>query len=62
MNKKGMAQFGIFLIFIIGILAFMYFSGGISSYIFQDTFSKIPLWFWIGLIIFVLIILGRKKK
>ncbi len=62
MNKKGIAQMGIFLIFIVVLLIFMFSMGGISSLILKNTFEKIPVWFWVGLVFFILIIVRRKKK
>lgn len=60
--KKGFAQYWIFLIFLIVILLFMFLGGTITSLILKNTFNKIPTWFWIGLVIFVLFALGGKKK
>ncbi len=62
MNKKGIARMMIFLIFIVILLIFMFSAGGISSLILKNTFGKIPALFWVGLVFFILIILGRKKK
>lgn len=61
MNKKAMAQFGIFLIFVVALLVFMYLSGSISGFLVRNTLKNIPIWFWVGLVFFVLIILRRKK-
>lgn len=61
MNKKGQPQYMIFLIFVIGILVFMFGTGAITSLILKNTIKKIPIWFWIGLIFFILIGVGKKK-
>ncbi len=63
MNKKGKtAQYKYFLAFIIGILVFMYFSGILTSLVLKNTFSNIPPWFWIALVIFALLMRGGRRK
>ena len=61
-DRKGIAQMFVFLI-VVAVLLFFFFSlGGISSFILKSTFQKIPPLFWVGLIIFILIVLRKKKK
>lgn len=62
MNKKGFGYVGIILIGIAILLVFMFGTGALSSFILKNTFKNIPAWFWVGLVFFVLIILGGKKK
>ena len=62
LNKKGMAQMFIFLIFVGALIFFMFTAGSISGFLIKHTFGNIPTWFWVGLIFFVLMILGRRKK
>jgi hypothetical protein len=60
MNKKG--QFG-FIIVIGVILLILFLLGGISVLGFLSQIKKIPVIFWIGLIIvFFLILVGKSKK
>ena len=61
-DRKGIAQMFVFLI-VIAVLFVLFFGlGGISGFILKTTFKNIPPLFWVGLIIFILIILGKKKK
>lgn len=62
MNKKGLGLVTATLIGIVVLLVFMFSIGGVSSIILKNTIENIPMWFWVGLVIFVLIVLGRQKK
>lgn len=62
MNKKGVGLVTAILIGIVVLLVFMFSLGGISSIILKNTIKNIPTWFWVVLVIFILIVLGRKKK
>jgi len=57
-NKKGIAQFFVFLIFVAAILLFLFISGGITMVIVGSLIKEIPWWGW-GLLIFLIIILLR---
>ena len=62
MNKKGIAAFTMVIFLIVGLIILMFFSGSLSGLLIRGTLSKIPTWFWIGLVLFILIVLGRRKK
>jgi len=62
-DKKGVfPQMFVFLI-VIGVLFLLFFGlGGVSGFILKTTLKNIPPLFWVGLIIFIFIVLGGKKK
>jgi len=63
MNKKGLAQYLVFLIFVVAILVFFYLNGIFGGALLKNSLSKIPVWFWIviGFIVLISISGGRKK-
>lgn len=64
-NKKGVIGAGIFYAIIIGLalLSITYLTGGaLIGNKLTDIINSVPGWFWIILIIFLFIILMRKKK
>ena len=62
-NKKGIIpQMFIFLGVIVAFVLFMFGTGAITSFILKRTIAQVPTLFWIGLGIFVLIVLTRRKK
>ncbi len=63
MNKKGViGAFAMVLIFLGLILVAFLGMGGIAGSILKNTFERIPTLFWVGIVLFVLIILTKKKK
>ena len=62
MNKKGLAQMLILLIVIGALLVLFLGLGGVAGFVLKKTISKIPVIVWIGLALFILFMLGGKKK
>ncbi len=61
MNKKGMAQYLIFLVFIVAMGAIVLGGGAISGLLIKNKLAQIPWWGWFLLFGFILLVLRRKK-
>ena len=62
MNKKGIAQFALFAIFV-GILAVVIFgAGSLIGYTLKSALGKIPIIAWVVMLIALLYVLTRRKN